>query len=177
MTITIFALSLDIPLASDKPTVVSAKVESTHCDDVYFALKNAGADYEGPAWFVDVSDPERPRWAVSLPDSEGLVSRDDVPLAVREAGEAWLVRWAGERCGREWAEQSDDTRPGSNDFATYHDWCRGQPGLPAEGDLEYLDSAMRSLSGREPTDEERDGFRAALLSELWDRTPVEADET
>ncbi len=163
-------MATTIFVVGDGGDVVTTSVESTRrsCLDVEVGH---GAD----AYYLDLTEPSRPRWALSAPNGEGLIPSDyvhKIPPAVRDEALLWYARWAGQDCAREWHEQEPGTVPRGWDFRR---WRAEHGGLPADGDVEFLADGIRSLVGREPTDEEAEVFADALLEHLWDLTPLESE--
>jgi hypothetical protein len=124
---------------------------------------------DADVYYLDLSDDSRPRWAVSTSRSEGLVPAEDVeriPAAIREAVGLWWAARVGADCAREWHAVEPGTVP---EGVPYRDWAAALE-LPADGDVEALESALYALERRSPTDDEREAFAEALLVTLWDLT-------
>ncbi len=151
----------------------SAEVASVRRSSIVCAFGVAPSDERDfAAFFVEMSCPTEPKLAVSQDSSTGVLwsaALADVPADVLAAAVAWWAEWAGRDCAREWHEQEPGEVPRGWD---YRRWAAEQGGLPAQGDVDFFERGMRSLAGRDPTDAEREAFGDALLSRLWDLTPL-----
>ncbi len=151
---------------------VTFEVDRTVRPEIEAGLVAAGCDPFGSAYYVDLSDPERPNWACTQEAGEGLCERHHVPAGVREACALWLPAWAGRHCAEGWHDEERGTvEPGT----TFDRWRLDHGGLPARGDVDYLRDCTWRLLGREPSETERRAFGQALLERLFELTPVASD--
>lgn len=163
-TTTIFALCL---MLNGREGAVSFDADRTARPELEDRLFGE-AGHAGLCWYVDTSDPARPRWVCSGPDAERQVQAPDVPPEVRKAGALWWARWAGRECAREWHENEPGTVPRGWDFKRW----RMEQELPADGDLKFLVEGMIELDARRPTEAEESAFANALLERLFELTPT-----
>lgn len=153
--------------------VVSFEVERTARNEVGPALEAVGGDAGQDAFFVDLVAGNA-RWAVSTAMAEMRIGGDVVPGQVRAAVAEALPTWAGRHCAADWHEQGPSEIEAGT---TYSDWrMRECSGLPARGDVDFLEGAFSSLLDREPTAVEQRAFGDALCERLFDLSPVASSD-